>query len=102
MMIQFRPVTSRIAPHRMSGDYWVFRDSVQIGTLRWGTGTKAGWYFIAHDASEDIDAGAGASGIKVCDLEIDTERVKAQCHDGVLTLFLPRAEQDKPRSIKLT
>jgi HSP20 family protein len=35
-------------------------------------------------------------------VEIDTERVKAECHDGVLALFLPRAERDKPRSITLT
>ena len=35
-------------------------------------------------------------------LEIDAEKVRAECRDGVLALFLPRAERDKPRSIKLT
>jgi HSP20 family protein len=34
-------------------------------------------------------------------VQIDADQVKAECHDGVLALFLPRAEQDKPRSIKL-
>ena len=34
-------------------------------------------------------------------VEIDAERVKAECHDGILALFLPRAEADKPRSIKV-
>jgi len=32
-------------------------------------------------------------------VEIDVDRVKAECHDGMLTLFLPRAERDKPKSI---
>jgi len=35
-------------------------------------------------------------------LEIDAEGVKAECRDGILALYLPRAERDKPRSIKLT
>jgi HSP20 family protein len=34
-------------------------------------------------------------------VEIDADQVKAECQDGVLALFLPRAERDKPRTIKL-
>jgi HSP20 family protein len=34
-------------------------------------------------------------------VEIDPERVNAECRDGILALFLPRAEQDKPRTIKI-
>jgi len=34
-------------------------------------------------------------------VEIDPDRVTAECHDGVLALTLPRAENDKPRSIRL-
>jgi len=34
-------------------------------------------------------------------VEIDAERVRAECHDGVLALYLPRAERDKPKSIKV-
>jgi len=34
-------------------------------------------------------------------VEIDAEKVKAECHDGILALYLPRAERDKPRTIKL-
>jgi len=34
-------------------------------------------------------------------IEIDPEGVKAECHDGILALSLPRAEHDKPRSIKI-
>lgn len=34
-------------------------------------------------------------------VEIDADKVKAECHDGILALYLPRAERDKPRSIKL-
>ncbi len=34
-------------------------------------------------------------------VEIDPDGVKAECHNGILALFLPRAERDKPRSIKI-
>jgi HSP20 family protein len=34
-------------------------------------------------------------------IEIDAEAVKAECRDGILVLSLPRAERDKPRSIKI-
>jgi HSP20 family protein len=34
-------------------------------------------------------------------IEIDADGVKAECHDGVLALFLPRAERDKPKSIRV-
>ena len=35
-------------------------------------------------------------------VEIDAERVKAEYRDGILALFLPRSERDKPRSIKIS
>jgi HSP20 family protein len=34
-------------------------------------------------------------------VEIDADGVKAECHAGILALFLPRAERDKPRSINI-
>ena len=34
-------------------------------------------------------------------VEVDADRVKAECHDGVLAVYLPRAERDKPKSIKV-
>jgi HSP20 family protein len=34
-------------------------------------------------------------------VEIDADGVKAECHDGVLALYLPRAERDKPKSIQV-
>lgn len=34
-------------------------------------------------------------------VEIDGEGVKAECRDGILALFLPRAERDKPKSISV-
>ena len=33
---------------------------------------------------------------------IDADRVKAECRDGVLALYLPRAERDKPRTIAVS
>jgi HSP20 family protein len=35
-------------------------------------------------------------------IEIDPDRVKAECRDGVLALFLARAERDKPKSITIS
>ena len=34
-------------------------------------------------------------------VEIDPDGVRAECQDGILALSLPRAERDKPRSIKI-
>jgi HSP20 family protein len=35
-------------------------------------------------------------------VEIDADKVKAEYRDGLLAIFLPRAEHDKPRSIKIS
>src|SRR6476660_2649901 len=34
-------------------------------------------------------------------VESNADGVKAECRDGVLALYLPRAEQDKPRSVQV-
>lgn len=34
-------------------------------------------------------------------VEVDADRAQAECRDGILALYLPRAEHDKPRSIKI-
>jgi HSP20 family protein len=34
-------------------------------------------------------------------VEIDPEAVKAECRDGILAVYLPRAERDKPKAIKV-
>lgn len=34
-------------------------------------------------------------------IEIDADRIKAECRDGVLALYLPQAERDKPRTISI-
>lgn len=34
-------------------------------------------------------------------VELDADRIGAQFEDGLLALFLPRAESDKPRAIKI-
>jgi HSP20 family protein len=35
-------------------------------------------------------------------MEINADGIKAEYRDGVLALFLPRAESDKPRTIKIS
>jgi HSP20 family protein len=34
-------------------------------------------------------------------VEIDADKVKAEYRDGMLAIYLPRAERDKPRSVKI-
>jgi len=34
-------------------------------------------------------------------IEVNPDGVKAECRDGILALFLPRAERDKPKSIQV-
>jgi HSP20 family protein len=34
-------------------------------------------------------------------MQIDAENIKAEYRDGVLALFIPRAESDKPRTIRI-
>lgn len=34
-------------------------------------------------------------------IEINAEGIKAECREGILALYLPRAESDKPRSISI-
>jgi HSP20 family protein len=34
-------------------------------------------------------------------VHIDPDTIKAEYHDGVLAVFIPRAESEKPRSIKI-
>ena len=34
-------------------------------------------------------------------VQIDTDQIKAEFSDGILALFIPRAEGDKPKSIKI-
>src|SRR6201997_3581960 len=35
-------------------------------------------------------------------LQLDPDGIKAEYRDGVLALFLPRAERDKPRNIRIS
>lgn len=35
-------------------------------------------------------------------VEIDADRVKAECRDGIMALYLPRAERSKPRTISIS
>lgn len=34
-------------------------------------------------------------------VQLDPDGIKAEYQDGILTLFLPRSERDKPRTIKI-
>src|SRR3954451_995272 len=35
-------------------------------------------------------------------IDIDADKIRAECRDGILALYLPRAERDKPHSIAVS
>jgi HSP20 family protein len=35
-------------------------------------------------------------------VEIEADQVKAECRDGILALYLPRAERDRPKTITVS
>ena len=35
-------------------------------------------------------------------IQINPDGIRAECRDGMLALFIPRAESEKPRTIKIT
>jgi len=35
-------------------------------------------------------------------LQIDSDKIRAEYRDGILALFIPRAESEKPRTIKIS
>jgi HSP20 family protein len=37
----------------------------------------------------------------VVPMQIDSDRIQAEYNDGLLALFIPRAEKDKPRTIQV-
>ncbi|HUK09088.1 MAG TPA: Hsp20/alpha crystallin family protein, partial [Stellaceae bacterium] len=77
------------------------RIDVKGNTIRIAGTKTAGYGEKASVHRRERLAGSFDRAVSV-PVEIDTERVKAECRDGILALFLPRAERDKPRSIKIT
>ena len=56
---------------------------------------------------DDIVVIAEVPGVRKSDLQLEVKGrtispAKAECHDGILALYLPRAERDKPRAITLS
>ncbi len=55
------------------------------------------------DNAELAPAGAGLAGrfdrAFTIPFEIEADQVKAECRDGMLALYLRRAERDKPKAI---
>ena len=65
----------------------------------------AGSKAVGHDDKASAHRLERRSGLRPCvtlPIEIDAEGIKAECRDGILALFVPRAESDKPRSISIT
>ena len=65
------------------------------------TGTKA----VIHPEKASVHRRERLSGrfdrAVTLPVEVNADGVKAEYHDGILALFLPRAEHDKPRSIQI-
>jgi HSP20 family protein len=64
-------------------------------------GTKAIQYGDAASLHRRERLAGGFDRTVALPVEIDADKVRAECRDGILALYLPRAEQDKPRSISV-
>ena len=66
----------------------------------------AGQKSLAHPENVSVHRRERLSGTFdrtfVVPMQIDPDRIKAEYNDGLLAIFIPRAEQDKPRSIQIT
>ena len=60
---------------------------------------------ISYDEGASVHRRERVSGVfdrtMSVPIQIDPDAVKAEYRDGVLALFIPRAESDKPRAIKI-
>ena len=64
-------------------------------------GTKAVAYPAQAGVHRRERLGGRFDRVVTLPFEIDAEAVQAQCRDGLLALLLPRAAQDKPRTIEV-
>lgn len=65
-------------------------------------GTKAGTYpegVSVHRRERTFGAFDRTLSLPIA---LDPDRIKAEYRDGILALYLPRAERDKPRAIKIS
>ncbi len=65
----------------------------------------AGTKTVGHDGKASIHRverrGGQFDRAVTLPIEIDADGIKAECRDGILALYLPRAEHDKPRTISI-
>ena len=73
--------------------------TLYVGNLSYSTTTDdLQSHFAAYNPSNArIIEGRGFGFI-----DIDADKIRAECRDGILALYLPRAERDKPRSITVS
>ena len=66
------------------------------------SGTKAVQYGEGASLHRRERLAGGFDRAITLPVEIDADKVKAEYRDGILALYLTRAERDKPRSITVT
>ena len=68
-----------------------------------GIGTLTARLFYLQIANESVyTARAQENRTLVVPMQIDPDGIKAEYNDGLLALFIPRAERDKPRNIQIS
>lgn len=74
-------------------------------TVKDNTVRIAGRKLVAYDENASLHRRERMAGnfdrTLTVPLQIDSERIKAEYRDGILALFIPRAEGDKPRTIQI-
>ena len=66
----------------------------------------AGTKSVAHEGTASVHRverrGGSFDRAISLPIQINADGIKAECRDGILALFVPRAEHDKPRAITIS
>jgi HSP20 family protein len=66
----------------------------------------AGTKSVSHDDKASIHRlerrGGSFDRAATLPIQVDADGIKAECRDGILALYVPRAERDKPRAISIS
>jgi HSP20 family protein len=66
----------------------------------------AGTKSVGHDDKASVHRlerrGGSFDRALTLPIQVEPDAIKAECRDGILAVYVPRAEQDKPRAISIS
>ena len=103
------PMAATLTQERFSGPEWIFErkyDGIRLIAFRKDNTIRlAGKKSVSFPENVSVHRRERISGefdrTLSLPVQLDPDRIKAEYRDGILALFLPRTERDKPRMIKI-